>query len=102
MWSFDMCQIILSTSTFNKGQTDSVTLPCNVLPMAVSGNVVHACHPDAGVGNECIFLQETYGEKDAQKWWVRWRLFYMACSELFNYNKGDEWGVTHLVLGKRK
>lgn len=47
-------------------------------------------------------VQETYGEKDAQKWWVRWRLFYLACSELFKYNKGDEWGVTHLVFGKRK
>lgn len=28
----------------------------------------------------------------------RWRVFYIACSELFNYNKGEEWGVGHYVF----
>lgn len=45
-------------------------------------------------------LQATYGA-DAQKWWVYWRLFYLACSELFNYSKGEEWGVGHYLFEKK-
>lgn len=44
--------------------------------------------------------QETYGE-EAQKWWVYWRLFYLACSELFNYSNGEEWGVAHYLFEKK-
>ena len=25
---------------------------------------------------------------------MRWRMFYVAVAELFNYNKGNEWGVS--------
>lgn len=41
-----------------------------------------------------IFLS-CYGKKDVRLWAQRWRIFYMACSELFAYNKGEEWPVTH-------
>ena len=43
---------------------------------------------------EAIFKQ-TYGVNDAQKWLNRWRIFYMACAELFGYKNGQEWWVTH-------
>lgn len=36
-----------------------------------------------------------YGEKKAKLWAQRWRIFYMACSELFAYNEGKEWPVMH-------
>lgn len=36
-------------------------------------------------------FERTYGRSQALKWLVYWRLFYMACSELFNYNGGEEW-----------
>lgn len=36
-----------------------------------------------------------YGAKTAKLWAQRWRMFYMACSELFAYNNGMEWPVTH-------
>jgi cyclopropane-fatty-acyl-phospholipid synthase len=36
-----------------------------------------------------------YGEKKAKLWAQRWRIFYMACSELFAYNGGKEWPVMH-------
>jgi cyclopropane-fatty-acyl-phospholipid synthase len=36
-----------------------------------------------------------YGEGDAVRWLGRWRLFLMACAELFGYAQGAEWGVAH-------
>jgi len=39
-----------------------------------------------------------YGANDAKKWFNRWRVFYMACSELFGYQQGQTWAVTHYLL----
>lgn len=41
-----------------------------------------------------------YG-KDAKRWLQRWRMFYMACSELFAYNEGTEWFVMHYRFAKQ-
>lgn len=46
-------------------------------------------------------FKKTYGEKNAVKWWVYWRVFYMACAELWNYNKGEEWWVSHYLMEKK-
>ncbi|MHC5109126.1 MAG: SAM-dependent methyltransferase [Planctomycetota bacterium] len=46
-------------------------------------------------------LEQVYG-RDAAKWLVRWRLFFMACAELFGYANGDEWGVAHYRFCARK
>ena len=40
-------------------------------------------------------LEQTYGINEATKWRNRWRIFYMACAELFGYKNGQEWWVTH-------
>ena len=40
-------------------------------------------------------LAATYGEDQAGRWWMRWRMFFMACEELFRYNDGKEWFVSH-------
>ena len=40
-------------------------------------------------------LAATYGEENAALWHQRWRLFMMACEELFNYRGGTEWYVAH-------
>ncbi len=40
-------------------------------------------------------LAETYGNTQALTWWVRWRVFFMACAELFGYDLGREWFVGH-------
>jgi cyclopropane-fatty-acyl-phospholipid synthase len=45
-------------------------------------------------------MKKVYGEKDAVKWWVYWRLFFMACAELWGYNAGKEWLVSHYLFQK--
>ena len=45
-------------------------------------------------------FEKTYGKDQAVKWWVYWRLFYMACAELFGYNQGNEWMVCHYLFKK--
>ncbi|MFD2144418.1 SAM-dependent methyltransferase [Mucilaginibacter antarcticus] len=45
-------------------------------------------------------FEQTYGKDQAVKWWVYWRLFYMACAELWNFNNGNEWIVSHYLFHK--
>ncbi|NBB78283.1 MAG: methyltransferase domain-containing protein [Verrucomicrobia bacterium] len=50
---------------------------------------------DANQATILEIFRECYGAKRARLWAQRWRIFYMACSELFAYNNGKEWPVTH-------
>ena len=43
---------------------------------------------------------ETYGARDAVKWWAYWRVFYLACAELWNFRGGEEWHVSHYLFRK--
>jgi len=45
-------------------------------------------------------FEDTYGKDQAVKWWVYWRLFYLACAELWKFNKGNEWLVSHYLFHK--
>ncbi|NIR52746.1 class I SAM-dependent methyltransferase [candidate division KSB1 bacterium] len=42
-----------------------------------------------------------YGRSNAQRKWVQWRVFFLACSELFRCHGGREWIVSHYLLQKR-
>ena len=42
-------------------------------------------------------LTSTY-DQDANRWFNRWRMFYLACSELFGFDGGNEWFVGHYLF----
>jgi cyclopropane-fatty-acyl-phospholipid synthase len=43
-------------------------------------------------------FEEIYGRDFAALWWQRWRMFFMACAELFAYRGGQEWFVGHFLF----
>jgi len=45
-------------------------------------------------------LAQTYGDENADQWFQRWRIFFMACAELFGHAKGQEWYVGHYLFGR--
>jgi cyclopropane-fatty-acyl-phospholipid synthase len=46
-------------------------------------------------------FRDVYGAADARRWFERWRLFFLACAELFGYREGSEWFVGHYRLARR-
>ena len=47
-------------------------------------------------------LAEAYGAGDARLWFHRWRIFLLACSELFGFGGGEVWQVSHYRLTPRR
>lgn len=55
---------------------------------------------DANKGKAMEVLRQTYGS-EAEIWFNRWRLFFIACAELFGFNGGAQWGVVHYLFDKK-
>jgi len=45
-------------------------------------------------------FQQFYGD-EGELWFNRWRIFWMACEELFAYNEGEEWFIGHFLMEKK-
>lgn len=46
-------------------------------------------------------MESTYGKDSATKWTAYWRTFFISVAELFGYNNGDEWMVSHYLFKKK-
>ncbi len=47
-------------------------------------------------------FERAYGSSDAARWIQRWRVFFMACAELWGYAGGREWFVSHHLFEPRR
>lgn len=56
---------------------------------------------DANVDKLLPLLAETYGVGRERLWLGRWRLFFLACAELWGYRSGEEWVVSHLLFERQ-
>jgi cyclopropane-fatty-acyl-phospholipid synthase len=54
---------------------------------------------DANRRQVLAVLREAYGD-EAARWHQRWRMFWMACAELFGYRGGEQWLVGHYRFAK--
>ena len=46
-------------------------------------------------------LSETYGRDAEVRWRVYWRVFFLACAELWGFRSGNEWLVSHYLFRPR-
>ncbi len=52
--------------------------------------------------NEIISLFEKgYGKGKGLDKWHSWKIFFLACSEIFRFKKGSEWMVFHYLFKKK-
>lgn len=58
------------------------------------------CNMDRNRTGILALFADIYGESEAFRWWMRWRVFFMACAELFGYDGGEQWHVNHYLFRK--
>jgi cyclopropane-fatty-acyl-phospholipid synthase len=47
-------------------------------------------------------LAQTYGPANETRWLANWRLFFLACAEVWNLCQGSEYLVSHYLFAKRE
>lgn len=43
-------------------------------------------------------FSQVYGATNSNKWFMRWRIFFLSVSELFGSHGGQEWFVGHYLF----
>lgn len=56
---------------------------------------------DTNKDEAMAIMTATYGAVNAAKWFMRWRIFFMACAELFAHDEGREWYVSHYLFERQ-
>jgi len=41
---------------------------------------------------------QAQGRAESRRHWARWRIFFMVCSQLFDFRRGHEWIVAHSLF----
>ncbi len=57
---------------------------------------------DANRNRVMPILNSAYGSRNSRRWFNRWRMFFLACSELFGCEEGNEWFVSHYLLEQHR
>ena len=57
---------------------------------------------DARQGELSAIFQSDLGPIEGKLQFQRWRIFFMACAELFGLNEGREWYVAHYLFERRE
>ena len=80
-------------------QTVSITVDCYELNFASKALKYKSLLK--GFNKEIYNLFDSHYD-DANRWYQRWRLFFLACEMLFAHDQGNEWFVSHYLLEKNK
>jgi cyclopropane-fatty-acyl-phospholipid synthase len=56
---------------------------------------------DANRGKVLALFRDVYGADEAERWLGRWRIFFLACEELWDFRAGSEWRVAHYLWDKK-
>jgi cyclopropane-fatty-acyl-phospholipid synthase len=59
------------------------------------------CRQDAKRSELLPILEVGQGRRVAQLTFQRWRMFFLACAELFRFQRGSEWYVSHYLFERR-
>jgi cyclopropane-fatty-acyl-phospholipid synthase len=72
-----------------------------VIPGVHYGNTLRAWLRKMDNNKRSLFpvFRQVYNEK-ADDWWNNWRAFFIICEELFNYNRGNDWSISHYLFNK--
>lgn len=60
------------------------------------------CNLDRNRDQVMQVFEITYGKANAALWYQRWRIFFMACAELWGFRNGQEWWVAHYLFRIRR